>query len=168
MEIFDIEPGLFIWSMVTFVLLVLMLYKFAFGPLMELQQKRQDEIHESIREAERLREEAHQLLADYQEQMTKARQESEQILERARKVGESTKREMLEEAKEQSERNLEKSREQIQRETREALRQIQEEVADITLIAAEKVTRKSLSDEEHLRMIKETLEEIDLDAVAER
>src|SRR5665811_1889618 len=109
MEIFEVSPGLFIWSALTFVLLVALLYKFAFGPLMELQQQRQDEIHESIRAAERLREEA-----------------------------------------------------------REALRQIQKEVADITLAAAEKVTKKSLSDEEHLHLIKEAIEEVDLGAVAEK
>src|SRR5680860_1533861 len=80
MEIFEVSPGLFIWSALTFVLLVALLYKFAFGPLMELQQQRQDEIHESIREAERLREEARQLLSDYQEQLAKARHESEEIL----------------------------------------------------------------------------------------
>src|SRR5680860_1231480 len=167
MEIFEVSPGLFIWSALTFVLLVALLYKFAFGPLMELQQQRQDEIHESIREAERLREEARQLLSDYQEQLAKARHESEEILERARKMGESTRHEMLEEAKDQAERTLEKSREQIQRETREALRQIQKEV-DITLAAAEKVTKKSLSDEEHLHLIKEAIEEVDLGAVAEK
>ena len=167
MEIFSIDPGLFLWSLLTFVLLVGLLYKFAFGPLMEMQRKRQAEIHDSIVEAERLREEAHGLLEDYKQQVASARQEAEEILERARKVGESTRSEILEEAKAQADRALEKSREQIERETREALQQIRTEVADLTLAAAEKVTRKSLSDADHLRLINESIAAIDLSQVSE-
>ena len=167
MEIFSIDPGLFLWSLLTFVLLVGLLYKFAFGPLMEMQRKRQAEIHDSIVEAERLREEAHSLLEDYKQQVASARQEAEEILERARKVSESTRTEILEEAKAQADRALEKSREQIERETREALQQIRTEVADLTLAAAEKVTRKSLSDADHLRLINESIAAIDLSQVSE-
>jgi F-type H+-transporting ATPase subunit b len=167
MEIFEIQPGLFLWSVVIFVLLVVLLYKFAFGPLMELQRKRQEEIHEAIREAERLREDAHALLADYKEQLSTARQEAEEILEKARKVGESTRTEILTEAKLQSERNLEKAREQIQRETRHALQQIKQEVADLTIAATEKVTRKSLSEADHLRLVRDAIAEIDLSQVSD-
>jgi len=167
MEIFEIEPGLFIWSVVTFVILVLALYKFAYGPLMEMQRKRQAAIHESILEAERLRDEAHQLLADYKQQLADSRAEAEEIVERARKVSESTRTEILDEARKQAERTLEKSREQIERETRQALQQIKAEVADLTLAATEKVTRKSLNDQDHMRLIKEAIAEIDLAQVNE-
>ncbi len=167
LKIFEIDPGLFLWTVVTFVLLVYLLYKFAFGPLMAMQKARQDEIHESIREAERLRDEAHALLADYKQQLANSRQEAEEILERARKVGESTKAEIAEEARTQSERTLEKAREQIERETRQALLEIKKEVADLTVAAAEKVTRKSMSDADHLRMIRESIAEIDLASVNE-
>ena len=167
MEIFSIDPGLFLWSVLTFVLLVGLLYKFAFGPLMEMQRTRQAEIHQSIVEAERLREEAHGLLDDYKQQVASARQEADEILERARKVGESTRTEILEEAKAQADRALEKSREQIERETRQALQQIRNEVADLTLAAAEKVARKSLSDADQLRLINEAIAEIDLSQVSE-
>jgi len=124
MKIFEIDPGLFLWSVLTFLILMAALYKFAFGPLMAMQKKRQEEIHDSIVEAERLRDEAHSLLDDYKQQLAVARLEAEEILERSRKVGESTKNEMLEEARLQAERTLERSREQIQRETRQALQQI--------------------------------------------
>ena len=82
-------------------------------------------------------------------------------------MGETTKTEILEEAQAQSERTLEKSREQIERETRQALQQIRKEVADLTVAAAEKVTRKSLSDADHLRLISESIAEIDLSQVSE-
>ena len=165
MKIFEVSPGLFIWSMLTFVILVLLLYKFAFGPLMQMQQKRQAEIREAIATSERLREEARALLDDYKQQLRNARQESEEILERARKVGESAKAELVQEAKDQSERILEKAHEQIERDTNQALAQIRGKVADLTLAATEKVTRRSLSGEDDLRLIREALAEIDLSKV---
>lgn len=167
MKIFEIDPGLFIWSMVTFVLLIFLLYKFAFGPLMALQKQRQDEIHSSIRESERLREEAHTLLEDYKTQLASARQESEDILERARKVGESTKGEILVEAKAQAERAIEKAHEQIERETRQALQEIKSDIAALTLAATEKVTKKTLTEKDHLDLINEAIAEIDLSKFSE-
>ena len=95
MQIFQISPGLFVWSALTFVILVLLLYKFAFGPLMQMQQKRQAEIRDAIAASERLREEAHALLDDYKQQLSTARLEAEEILERARKVGESARADMI-------------------------------------------------------------------------
>ncbi len=168
MEIFEIEPGLFLWSVFTFLLLVFLLYKFAYGPLIELQRQRQEEIHESIREAERLREEARALIEDYRAQMAEARGDAEEILEQARKVGESTRNEILTEARVQAERNVEKAREQIERETRQALRQIKREVADLTVAATEKVTRRTLSDQDHMRMIKEAIDEIDVERLGDK
>jgi F-type H+-transporting ATPase subunit b len=167
MQIFEVNPGLFLWSVLTFVILMLLLYKFAFGPLIAMQKARQDEIHQSIVEAENLRDEAHALLADYKQQLASSRQEAEEILERARKVGESSKNELLEEARTQSERTLEKAREQIERETRQALVEIKKEVADLTVAAAEKVTKKSMTDADHLRLIKDSIAEIDLARVNE-
>jgi F-type H+-transporting ATPase subunit b len=167
MQIFELDPGLFLWSVFTFLILVFLLYKFAFGPLMELQRKRQEDIHESIREAERLRQEAHQLLADYREQLAHARQEAEDIMDSARKVGESTRNEIIADTRLQTERTLGKAREQIERETRHALQQLKEDVADLTIAATEKVTRKTLTEADHLRLIKESVAEIDLGKVSE-
>ena len=167
MKIFEISPGLFVWSAVTFVILVAMLYKFAFNPIMRMQQKRQDEIHEAIHEAERLRDEAQQLLADYKRQLAQARQEAEMIIDRARKAGEATKAEVLEEARAQAEATLAKAREEIERDTRQALQKIREELADLTVAATEKVARIRLSGEDQLRLIQEAIDEIDLSKISE-
>jgi F-type H+-transporting ATPase subunit b len=167
MQIFEISPGLFVWSLITFLVLVALLYKFAFNPLMRLQKARQDQIHESINEAERLRDEAQGLLAGYKQQLTEAREESAAIVDRARKAGESSKAEILEEARAQSEATLAKARQQIERDTNQALQRIREEVADLTVAATEKVARKSLSGEDQLRLIQEAINEIDLSSVSE-
>jgi len=165
MKIFDIDPGLFIWSVITFLILLAALYKYAFNPLMKLQKARQDDIHQSIVSAEQLRNEAQELLANYKRQMAEARQESEAILDRARKLGEASKAEVLEEARVQAETTLARAREQIERDSAQALQKIKEEVADLTIAATEKITRKSLDEKDQLRLIQEAIDEIDLSKV---
>ena len=165
MKIFDIDPGLFIWSVITFLILLAALYKYAFNPLMRVQKARQDDIHQSIVSAEQLRSEAQELLANYKRQMAEARQESEAILDRARKLGEASKAEVLEEARVQAETTLARAREQIERDTAQALQKIKEEVADLTIAATEKITRKSLDEKDQLRLIQEAIDEIDLSKV---
>jgi F-type H+-transporting ATPase subunit b len=167
MEIFKLDPGLFIWSVITFLILVGLLYKFAFNPLMRLQKARQDSIHQAINEAEQLRDEAQDLLANYKQQLAEAREEAATIVDRARKAGESTKAEVLEEARVQAETTLAKARQQIERDTNQALQQIREEVADLTVAATEKVARTSLSGEDQLRLIQEAINEIDLSKISE-
>ena len=167
MKIFEIDPGLFVWSVITFLILVGLLYKFAFNPLMRMQKARQAEIHQSIVDAESLRDEAQQLLADYKQQLAQARQEADAIVERARKAGETSKAELQEEARVQAEATLAKARQQIERDTNQALQRIREEAADLTITATAKVARSSLSEEDQLRLIKEAINEIDLSKVSE-
>jgi F-type H+-transporting ATPase subunit b len=167
MNIFELDPGLFIWSMVTFLILVALLYKFAFNPLMKMQKARQDEIHQAINDAEKLRDEAKELLANYKQQLAAAREEAGTILDRARKAGETTKAEVLEEARVQAETTLAKARQQIERDTNQALQRIREEVADLTVAATAKVAGKSLTGEDQLRLIQEAINEIDLSTISE-
>lgn len=167
MKIFEIDPGLFLWSVITFLILVGLLYKFAFNPLMRLQKARQAEIHQSIVDAENLRDEAQQLLADYKHQLAQARQEADAIVDRARKAGESSKAELMEEARVQSEATLAKARQQIERDTNQALQRIREEAADLAITATAKVARSSLSQEDQLRLIQDAINELDLSKISE-
>ena len=167
MKIFEINPGLFVWSVLTFLVLLAVLYKFAFNPLMKLQKARQDQIHQSIVDAENLRDEAQQLLTDYKHQLAQARNEADAIVERARKAGESSKAEILEEAHAQAEASLAKARQQIERDTNQALQKIREEAADLAISATAKVARSSLSADDQLRLIKEAINEIDLSNISE-
>ncbi|MGI5939172.1 MAG: F0F1 ATP synthase subunit B [Thermoleophilia bacterium] len=167
MQIFEISPGLFVWSLITFLILVAALYKFAFNPLLKLQKKRQDSINQAINDAESLRDEAQQLLANYKVQLAEARQEADAILDRARKLSEADKAVVLEEARVQAEATLAKARKQIERDTSKALEQIRTEVADLTVAATEKVARTGLSGDAQLRLIQEAINEIDLSKVSE-
>lgn len=147
----------------TFVLLFLFLRKFAFGPIQNMIDVRRDSIQESIKAAEETRREAERMLAEYRESIASAKHEAEEIIERAHKVGESTKSEIVTEARTQAQKEVDGAREQIQRETRKAIQEIKDQVADLTILAAGKVTGKTMNKEDHLRLVDEALSEVDFD-----
>ncbi|HDZ59768.1 MAG TPA: ATP synthase F0 subunit B [Actinobacteria bacterium] len=95
----EIVPGLMIWTLITFVVLLLVLKKFAFGPIQNMIDNRRNAIAESIEAAENTRREAERLLAEYRESIANAKREAEEIIERAHKVGESTKNDIVNEAR---------------------------------------------------------------------
>jgi F-type H+-transporting ATPase subunit b len=166
-SIFNISPGLFVWSLITFLVLVLALWRFAYKPLIKMAKARQDSINEAIKDAERLHADAEDLLESYRQQLAEAREEAGAILDRARRAGETTRAEALEEAKAQAQATLEKARQQIERDTSQALQKIREEVADLTIAATAKVARTGLSGEDQLRLIQQAIDEIDLSKVSE-
>lgn len=157
------EPGLVVWTLVTFILLFLFLRKFAFGPIQNMIDQRRDSIEESIKAAEHSRLEGERLLADYRESIAQAKHEAEEIIDRAHKMGESTKADIVTDARTQAQKEVEGAREQIQRETRKAIQEIKDQVADLTILAAGKVTGKTMNKEDHLRLVDEALSEVDFD-----
>lgn len=157
------EPGLAIWTIITFLILFFFLKKFAFGPIQNMIDKRRDSIEESIKAAEHSRLEGERLLAEYRESIAAAKHEAEEIIDRAHKVGESTKSEIVGQAREQAQKEVEGARDQIQRETRKAIQEIKDQVADLTILAAGKVTGKTMNREDHLRLVDEALSEVDFD-----
>ncbi|RJQ46583.1 MAG: ATP synthase F0 subunit B [Gaiellales bacterium] len=156
------DPGIIIWSILTFLVLFFLLKKFAFGPIQNMIDARRDSILESIESAERTRKDAEKLLADYRESIANAKQEAEEIIERAHKVGENTKAEIVTDARQQAQKEIDDARDQIQRETRKAVQEIKDQVADLAILAAGKVTAKSITGEDHLRLVDEALSEVDL------
>ena len=155
--------GLMVWTLITFTIAVYILVRFAFGPIQRLLDERRQTVQDSMDVAEETRAEAHRLLDEYKTTLAKVRTEAEEILERSHKAGDSAKAEILAEAKQQAERTVDKARAQIERDTRAALLEIKQQVADLTLLAAEKVAGKSLTDADHERLIQQALAELDFD-----
>jgi F-type H+-transporting ATPase subunit b len=165
---FLVEPGigLMVWTLVAFGVLLLLLRKLAFPRIAENLDRRQQAIEESIDHAERTKHEADEILAEYRQRLQDARQQAEEIVARARKAGESHERESLEQARVQREELMAQTRKDIESETRRAIQEIRSEVADLTVLATEKVTRKSLSGDDQKRLVEEALSELDFDALA--
>jgi F-type H+-transporting ATPase subunit b len=157
--------GLMVWTLVLFGVSLLILWKFAFPRISEALDRRQRVIEESIDHADRIRKEADELLAEYRERLTEARGQAEEIIERARRAGEAHERESEADAQDRRERLMEQARRDIELETRKAIQDIRREVADLTVLATEKVTRKTLTEQDQERLVEEALRELDFSAL---
>jgi F-type H+-transporting ATPase subunit b len=158
--------GLMIWCLLVFGISFVVLRKFAFPRIQEALDKRQHAIEESIETSERIRREAGELLEEYRQRLAEARDQADDIVARARRTGEARENELLAEAKAKREEMMEQTRRDIEVETRRAIQEIRNEVADLTVAATEKVTRKSLTDEDQKRLVEEALAELDFNALA--
>jgi F-type H+-transporting ATPase subunit b len=145
---------------------MLVLWKVAFPRIGEALDKRQRAIEDSIDHAEETRRKADELLAEYRERLTEARNQADDIVARARRTAEAAENETLAEARVKREEMMEATRRDIEAETRRAIQQIRAEVADLTVLATEKVTRKSLDSADQKRLVEEALAELDFATLA--
>jgi F-type H+-transporting ATPase subunit b len=157
----QVTPGLMIWTIVCFLITLFVLKRYAFGPIQKAIDERRDRIRQSLEEADRARGEARHLLEEHRQLIASAQTDAEEILSEARRVADANERRMREELEADRQRRLEETGKQIEAETRRALEQIRAEVVDLSLLAATKVTRKSLDDEDHRRLIEEAVGELD-------
>jgi F-type H+-transporting ATPase subunit b len=158
--------GLMIWTLLLFGISLYVLWKLAFPRISDALDKRQHAIEESIDHAEQTRKKADDLLDEYRERLKEARQQADEIVSRARRAGETHERQSEEDAKAKREQLLEQTRRDIQTETRRAIQEIRSEVADLTVLATEKVTRKTLTEDDQRRLVADALSELDFSALA--
>jgi F-type H+-transporting ATPase subunit b len=155
-----------IWTLLAFGVTLYVLNKLAFPRIAEALDKRRVAIEESIQHAEQTKREADELLEEYRARLREAREQAEDIVVRARKAADSLQDESKVQAQQQREELLASTRRDIEAETRRALDEIRKEVANLTVLATEKVTRKSLTPDDHRRLIEEALGEVDFSALA--
>jgi F-type H+-transporting ATPase subunit b len=156
-----VTPGLMIWTIVSFLVTLFVLSRVAFKPVQKMIDTRRERIRSSIEEADRAREEARHLLEEHKQLIGRAKAEAEEILSEARRIGESQRERVREEVEADRQRRLEETQRQIEQATQTAIGQIREEVGRLSVIAAEKITRKTLTDADQQRLIDEALAEID-------
>jgi F-type H+-transporting ATPase subunit b len=161
----EVVPGLMVWTIVAFAITLWFLKRYAFGPAQKYIDDRRDRIRQTIDEADNARAEARNLLEEHRRLVSQAKSEAESILAEARKIGDVQRERMRQETEEDRQRRLEETRRQIEQATHQALGQIRNEVGKLSLAAAEKITRKSLTDTDQQRLIDEALAEIDFSAL---
>jgi F-type H+-transporting ATPase subunit b len=158
--------GLMIWTLVLFLFTMWVLKRVAFPRIQEALDKRANAIRDNIEAAEKQRQEADKLLQEYRHRLTEAREQADDIIARARKASEAAKAEAAEEGKKRREELVAAARRDIEAETRRSLERIRKEVADLTVLATEKVTRKTLTDKDQSRLVEEALAEVDFSDLA--
>ena len=160
---FLVSPGLglMIWTLLLFLITMWVLSKVAFPKIQEALDKRAKMISESIDAAERQRKESDELLSEYRARLAEAREQADDIMARARKSAETAEAEAAAAGREKREELVAAAKRDIEAETRRSLDQIRSEVADLTVLATERVTRKSLNPEDQKRLVEEALSEVD-------
>jgi F-type H+-transporting ATPase subunit b len=158
--------GLMIWTLLAFFATYFLLRKLAFPRIVEALDKRRRAIEESIDHAESTRQEADQLLQEYRQRLREAREQAEDIVSRSQRAAQRHEEESKSKARQQRDDMMAQTRREIEAETKRAIDEIRKEVADLTVLATEKVTRKSLDDDDHRRLVEDALQEIDFSSLA--
>lgn len=158
-DIHFLSPLLF-WSVVSFGILLFLLYRYAFPVIFRLLEERERKIRDSLDEAERIRGEAQALLARYEEKLKGAQQEVQGILEEARLKAQQLVEESQEKMEREALRTMEEARTDIKRERQQALREIQQATVDLTLTATERILERNLTDSDHRRFVAEVVQQV--------
>jgi len=157
--------GMTIWTLIVFSVSLVVLTKAVFPRIREALDRRQAAIEESIDAAERTRQEADALLVEYRERLAEARAQAEEIVERARQAAAVVENEARTTAATRGEQMLEQTRRDIEAESRRMLDEIMRDVAELTVLATERVTRKTLTDADQRQLVQDALSDLDFSAL---
>ena len=156
------DPGLFIWTILTFLVLLGLLAKFAWRPLLKALEGRQEAIKKSLESADRAKEELARMQQESAKIIEQARVEADSILSRTRSDADRLREELKVRAKEEADTMIRNAEQQIQLQTRQALQQIRHEVGDIAVTIASKLLERNLTNEDNDRLIHETLRQLEV------
>jgi F-type H+-transporting ATPase subunit b len=158
--------GLTVWTLVVFAISLFILWKSVLPRIGEALDNRRKAIDDSIDAAERTRREAEEVLVEYREHLKQARLQAEEIVERARQAAAVHERESRTAAQARGEQMLERTRREIEAESRRMIDEIIRDVADLTVMATERVTRKVLTDEDQRRLVDDALSGLDFSVLS--
>ncbi|MDR3665621.1 MAG: F0F1 ATP synthase subunit B [Ignavibacteriaceae bacterium] len=159
-SLLDINPGLIIWTAITFIALIIILKKVAWKPILEALDQREGAIRESLEKAEKAKDEAQKVLDQNQANLNKAEEESRKIIEQSRSYAEKLKEQMLLETKQQSRKLLEDATAEIERKKDEAFNELKNQIAEIAINAAEKILNENLNKETQKKIVDKYIGEI--------
>jgi F-type H+-transporting ATPase subunit b len=161
-DLISVVPGLMIWTVIAFGVTFFLLRRLAFGRIQGMIDARRDRIREALDEADKARQEARELRELTAKEREEAKADRERILEESRKQAQTLFQQARERADDDLRERLEKNREELEAENRRVQEQIRRDVVELTLMAAEKVTGKTLDADDQRRLIDETIEDLDV------
>jgi len=155
------DPGLFIWTILTFLVLLWLLAKFAWRPLLQALESRQELIRKSLDDAQEAKRELERLHVESAQILKEARVQADAIITQTRSDGERLREEMRQKARTEADTIVRNAERQIQLETARALQQIRHEAADLSVMIASKLIQRNLSKEDNERLIEDALNQVE-------
>ena len=156
----DIDPGLIIWTLITFGLLLVLLGRFAWKPIIKALQEREEKIKSSLEEAEKARRDAEGLIAKNNEVLAQAEREAQEIARKAKETADKLKSEITEQAKTEAAKLIASAKKEIDNEKNTALAFLKGEVAGMAVQAAGKIIAVNLDAEKHKKLVDDFIKEI--------
>jgi len=158
--IFRPEPGLIIWTLISFFILLILLKKVAFPPILKGMKKREETIKQQLEEAQKTKKDAENLLEGYKRQLAEARSEAQKIINEGKSLGENMRKEIVQKAQEESNQIVKRAQEEIELQKQKAILELQEKIADLSIMAATKIINKSLNTEDNRRLVEEYVSKV--------
>lgn len=158
MKLVTPEFGMIFWTLLTFVLLAILLGRYAWKPLLAMLDEREKQVRESLDAAKIARAEADEILKKNQEVLAGARRETAALLEQGRRESEGLRAEILAQARKEAQDLVEQGKRQIQYEQKQAVETLRRQVADLAIGAAERLIRRELDDAGHRKLVAEYIE----------
>jgi F-type H+-transporting ATPase subunit b len=149
----NVDPGLIIWTVITFLILLFLLRLTAWKPILTALDTREENIRSSLQKAEKARDDAERLMEENRKNLEQAEEQSQKILKESRALGEKMRQEMIAKANEESRRMIEHARDQIERQKQEALKELRQEVASLAVRAAGMILDEKLDEKKHKELI---------------
>ncbi len=156
----DVNPGLIIWVTFTFIVLLFILKKVAWGPILNSLNERENFIKDSLEKAEQAKVDAEKLLEENKANLAKAEEEAQKIIQQGREYAENLKTQMLEESNSEAKKMITDAISEIERKNNEAFNNLKNQVADIAVSAAEKIIRTNLDKEKQATLVDEYLKDL--------
>ena len=157
----QVDPGLFIWTIGTFLVLLTLLAKFAWTPLLAALETRQNAIRKSLDDAQQAKQELERLNVESGHIIQRARVDAEAIISQSRSDGDRLREEIRAKARTEADHIVKNAERQIQLETSRALEQIRREAVDLSVMIASKIIQRNISKEDNERLIDEALEQVE-------
>jgi F-type H+-transporting ATPase subunit b len=157
---FQAEPGLMIWTVISFVILLILLWRVAYKPITGALKKREETIRNTLEEAKKNRESAEALVEKYEAQIAQARDEAQKILAEGKMLGENVRKEIIQKAHEEANQIVKRAQEEIGFQKEKALMELKERIADLTIMAASKVVAKTLDKKDHEQLLEEYVSKV--------
>jgi len=159
-SLLDVNPGLIVWTFITFILLLVILKKVAWKPILTALENREKGIEESLNRAEKAKEEAQKILDENKASLSKAEEESKKIIDQSRTYADELKEQMLKQSKEQAQKLIDDAAAEIERKKQSAFEELRNQIAEISVNAAEKIMKETIDSEKNKQLVTKYLNEI--------
>lgn len=157
MELLSLNPGMFLWTIITFVLVAIVLKKIAWKPILDAVEHREKTISEALSKAETAREEAEKLLAEQQKQLASAQEEMQKLIKEGKEMAEKTRQSIVDQAHQDAAKITQRAKEDIEKERQTVIASLKQEVADIVVDATSKLVGVVVDKSRHQKIIDESI-----------